>query len=64
MRSWLRWRRRARGLTPEEQAATDALLARARALPRDAEPQRDLWLGIRNRIELARARASSASFAA
>ena len=49
---WLRWRRTPE-ISPEEQAATDALLARARALPRDAEPQRDLWLGIRNRIELA-----------
>ena len=38
---------------PTEKAALDALLERARALPREAEPERDLWLGIRNRIELA-----------
>ena len=54
MRKWLRWRRTPE-LSREEQAATDALVARARALPRDAEPERDLWLGIRNRIEPARA---------
>ena len=54
MKWWLRWRRTP-DLTPEEGAATDALVARARALPREAEPQRDLWLGIRNRIELAQA---------
>ena len=40
---------------PEERAALDALLARARALPREAEPERDLWLGIRGRIEASRA---------
>jgi hypothetical protein len=51
---WLRWRRTPE-LSPEEQAANVALLARARALPRAAEPERDLWLGIRNRIDLARA---------
>jgi hypothetical protein len=51
---WLRWRRTPE-LSREDQAANDALLARARALPREAEPERDLWLGIRNRIELARA---------
>jgi hypothetical protein len=51
---WLRWRRTPE-ISPEERAANDALLARARALPREAEPQRDLWLGIRNRIELTRA---------
>jgi hypothetical protein len=54
MRSWLRWRRDPE-LSPEERAANDALVARARALPREAEPERDLWMGIRNRIELARA---------
>jgi len=53
MRRWLRWRRTPE-LSPEEQAAIDAIAARARALPREAEPERDLWLGIRNRIELAR----------
>ena len=52
MRNWPRCRRTAE-LSREEQAVNDALLARARALPRDAEPERDLWLGIRNRIELA-----------
>jgi hypothetical protein len=40
---------------PEERAAIDALLERARALPRQAEPERDLWMGIRNRIEMQRA---------
>ena len=50
---WLLWRRTPE-IPPEERAANDALLARARALPREAEPQRDLWLGIRNRIELTR----------
>jgi len=52
--SWFpRWRRvPERPLDPEEQAAVDALLARARELPRQAEPERDLWLGIRNRIEM------------
>ena len=52
MKSWLRWRRTPEP-TPEEQAELDALVARARALPHEAEPQRDLWLGIRNGIELA-----------
>jgi hypothetical protein len=56
MKWWLRWRRSdAPGSDPEERAALDALLARARALPREAEPERDLWLGIRNRIEASRA---------
>ena len=50
---WLRWRR-PRELSREEQAATEAILARVRALPREAEPERDLWLGVRNRIEIAR----------
>jgi hypothetical protein len=48
--SWFdRWRR------PDDAADSDdrALLERARALPRRAEPERDLWAGIRNRIELA-----------
>jgi hypothetical protein len=56
---WLaRWRRsEAPPSDPAERAALDALLARARALPREAEPERDLWLGIRNRIEAERAEA-------
>jgi hypothetical protein len=54
MTGWRWWRREA-PLSAEEQAAVDALVARARALPREAEPERDLWLGIRNRIELAAA---------
>jgi len=54
----MKWRRRWRDIEetpsdPTEKAALDALLERARALPREAEPERDLWLGIRNRIELA-----------
>ena len=49
LRRWLRIPERP---SPEEQAAVDALVERARALAREAEPQRDLWLGIRNRIEL------------
>jgi hypothetical protein len=52
MKKLLRWRRVPEPLPAEEQAATSALLERARALPREAEPARDLWLGIRNRIEL------------
>jgi hypothetical protein len=54
---WLqRWRRVVEPPSdPEASAALDALLARARALPREAEPERDLWLGIRNRIEQERA---------
>jgi hypothetical protein len=54
--NWWQRRRRSdeRSSDPEERAALDALLARARALPREAEPQRDLWLGVRNRIEAAR----------
>ena len=51
----LRWWRRTHELSADEQAAVDALRERARALPREAEPQRDLWLGIRNRIELSHA---------
>ena len=53
---WLqRWRRVVEPPSdPEERAALDALRERARALPRAAEPERDLWLGIRNRIELSR----------
>src|SRR5262245_46718090 len=52
--SWFRRRRRPPEgpSSPEEQAAVERLLARARALPRRAEPQRDLWTGIRNRIEM------------
>ncbi len=52
MKNILRWRRAPKPLTVEEQAATDALLERARTLPREIEPERDLWLGIRNRIEM------------
>jgi hypothetical protein len=53
---WLqRWRRDVEPPPdPAERAALDALLRRARALPRAAEPERDLWLGIRNRIESSR----------
>lgn len=36
---------------PEDRAAQAALLERARALAREVPPSRDLWLGIRNRIE-------------
>lgn len=55
MKWWQRWRREVEPPSdPEERAALDALLERARALPRAAEPERDLWLGIRNRIELSR----------
>ncbi|MEN8158437.1 MAG: hypothetical protein ABFS41_00030 [Myxococcota bacterium] len=51
---WLdRWRRAEEPpADPAEREALDALLERARALPREAQPERDLWLGIRNRIEL------------
>jgi hypothetical protein len=54
---WLhRWRRGVEPDSgPEERAVLEALRERARALPREVEPERDLWLGIRNRIELARA---------
>jgi hypothetical protein len=53
---WLkRWRRDVGPRTDSDQAAAvDALVGRARALPREAEPERDLWLGIRNRIEASR----------
>ena len=64
--SWLeRWRR-----APEDQAG-DAeprdrelaeLLSRARALPREREPERDLWLGIKNRIEHPETEASALSW--
>ena len=55
--SWLRrWRRAPEPAPdPEERTASRALRERARALPREAEPERDLWLGIRNRIEMQRA---------
>ncbi|HKA14396.1 MAG TPA: hypothetical protein VKH41_05225 [Myxococcota bacterium] len=59
MKNILRWRR-AKPPSAEEQAAVDALVARARALPREAEPARDLWAGIRNRIEFPRAEAPRA----
>jgi hypothetical protein len=54
---WLhRWRRVVEMPSdPAERAAVDALRERAQALPREAEPARDLWLGIRNRIEPPRA---------
>ena len=53
MKRFLRWRPAPeRPSHPEERAAIDALLARARTLPREAEPERDLWMGIRNRIEM------------
>jgi hypothetical protein len=53
---WLeRWRRVVEPPSdPEERAALAALRERARALLRAAEPERDLWLGIRNRIEPSR----------
>jgi hypothetical protein len=55
MKWWQRFRRtEAPPSDPAERAALDALLSRARALPREAEPERDLWLGIRNRIEAGR----------
>jgi hypothetical protein len=44
-----RWRARRAG-DPHERAAIDSLIERARALPRETEPERDLWLGVRNRI--------------
>ena len=56
MNWWQRWRRDVEPPSdPEEQRALDALVARAHALPREVEPERDLWLGIRNRIEASRA---------
>jgi hypothetical protein len=54
MKWWQRWRSVEPASAPEEQRALDALVARARALPREAEPERDLWLGIKNRIEASR----------
>jgi hypothetical protein len=51
-----RWRRSAEPPEgPEERASIDALQERARALLREAEPERDLWPGIRSRIESRRA---------
>ena len=52
--SWFdRWRRLPEDVagdeTPSDPAVAD-LLARARALPQEAEPRRDLWSGIQNRI--------------
>lgn len=47
-----RWRRVPEQLSADEQAAIDALRERASALPREILPQRDLWSGIRNRIEM------------
>jgi hypothetical protein len=46
------WWRAAERQSADERAAIDALRERARALPREAQPRRDLWSGIRNRIEL------------
>ncbi len=54
MKWWQRFRRDPEPTDPAERAALDALLARARALPHEIEPERELWLGIRNRIGLAR----------
>ncbi len=59
MKNILRWRR-AKPPSVEERAAVDALVARARALARESEPARDLWAGIRNRIELERVEAPRA----
>src|SRR5262245_36194615 len=53
MQRMLAWLRRAPGPMPAEEL--EALRARARALPHESEPQRDLWLEIRNRIEMERA---------
>jgi len=52
MRWFFRWRRAPERPSGPEAAALDALQARARALPRRAEPERDLWMGIRNRIAM------------
>jgi hypothetical protein len=54
MKDIRRWWQRGPGdsLSDSERAAIDAIRERARALPREAEPQRDLWVGIRNRIDL------------
>jgi hypothetical protein len=49
-----RWR----GTSEDDEAPDDAtrrLLSRARALPRESEPERDLWMGIENRIRAASA---------
>ena len=54
LRRWLRIPER--HAPEEEDAATRALVERARALPREALPQRDLWLGIRNQIAQQNAR--------
>jgi hypothetical protein len=52
----MKWIRRGRrDEAPTEalaRAAFDALRGRIDALPREAEPARDLWQGVRNRIEL------------
>jgi len=55
--TWLsRWRRHEQR-SSEDEAGPElaALLERARALPREARPGRDLWQGVRNRIEAAAA---------
>jgi len=52
--SWLdRWRSRGAGPEHEDESSDPqlaALLSRARSLPREVEPGRDLWSGIENRI--------------
>jgi hypothetical protein len=47
--------RRQREEETEPDEATQRLLERARALPREVEPARDLWSGIENRIRSAEA---------
>jgi hypothetical protein len=49
---------------PEARAAQEALRERARSLPREAQPERDLWQGIRNRIEMAEAPSRAAGWRA
>jgi len=47
--SWMdRWRRRSDATHPTRE--DEALHARARRLPREIEPERDLWLGIENQL--------------
>jgi len=52
----MRWIRRLRGEAPPApeagRAAFETLRERLGALPREIEPERDLWQGVRNRIEL------------
>ena len=52
-----RWRRLPEDVAGDEEprdAELARLVARARALPSESEPSRDLWSGIENRIALAR----------